>query len=294
VLLRSRWHAAGRHLHNQTVWPVAAALRTRQPARFRRQSRPRYDYWSVGGATVSPFVQKLAHGAHLLNEDRAVLAQLAEPVRRVERGDILLKGLTPHCITVVLEGWIYRYKQLENGKRQITSVFVPGDMCEPFGALPGLRGYTLRASTPGLLGCIAPQALRKAARASSRIEQALWWDLLVSDAMDREQIVSLGRRSATERLAHFFCEMHVRLGMVGLADQSSYELPLTQADMADMLGLSPVHVNRSLQDLRGSGLLSFQGRHATIHDLNGLRTLAMFDPALYSAARQGLHLSFTP
>jgi CRP-like cAMP-binding protein len=185
---------------------------------------------------VSPFVQKLANGAYLLDEDRAVLAQLAEPVRRVERGDILLKGLATHCITVVLQGWAYRYKQLENGKRQITSVFVPGDMCEPFGALPGLKDYTLAAFTPALLACIAPQAIRKAARASPRIEQALWWDLLVSDTLNRERIVSLGRRSATERLGHFFCEMHVRLGMVGLADQSSFELPLTQADMADMLG----------------------------------------------------------
>ena len=228
---------------------------------------------------VSPFVQKLAHGAALSEEDRAALSRLAEPVRRIERGDILLEGTEPRSIALILEGWACRYKQLENGKRQITSVFVPGDLCEPFGALPRLMDYTLGALTPVLLARVAPQAIRDTARASPRIEQALWWDLLVSDAMSREHIVSLGRRSAIERLGYFLCEMHLRLGMVGLANQSSYELPITQAELADLFGLSTVHVNRSLQELRRSGLLAFRGRRMTIHDVRALRELSMFDPA---------------
>jgi CRP-like cAMP-binding protein len=228
---------------------------------------------------VSPFVHKLAHGAILSDEDRAALASLAAPVRRVERGDIVRQGGEPRCIVLVLEGWACCYKQLENGQRQITSVFVPGDLCEPFGALPGLTDHTLGALTPVLLANVAPRLLRSAAQASPRIEEALWWNLLVSHAVDREHMISLGRRSVVERLGHFLCEMHVRLGMVGLADKSSYGLPMTQEELADMFGLSTVHLNRSIRDLRATGLISFQGRQTTIHDVQGLRDLSMFNPA---------------
>lgn len=228
---------------------------------------------------MSPFIRKLRHGALLTEEDQAVLTGLAKPVSRVERGDILVEGTELRSIVLLVEGWACRYKQLENGKRQITGVFLPGDLCEPFGALPATIDYTLSALTPVLLARVAPHDMLRVARASPRIEEALWWDLLLTGALDREHMVSLGRRSATERLGHFFCEMHLRMGMVGLADQSSYDLPFTQADLADLLGLSAVHVNRSLQELRGSGLLSFRGRRATIHNVRALRELSMFDPA---------------
>lgn len=224
------------------------------------------------------FVRKLGHGTRLTVDDEATLAALAEPVRRVRLGNIVPEGTEPHSIVLVIEGWVCRYRQLENGKRQITSVFLPGDLCEPFGALPQFLDHSLAALTPVLMARVPPHALRSAARASPRIEEALWWDLLISDALHREHIVSLGRRSAVERLGHVFCELHFRLGMVGLVAQSSYDIALTQVDLADLVGLSAVHVNRSLQELRGSGLLSLQGRRLTIHDLHALRELSMFDP----------------
>lgn len=228
---------------------------------------------------VSPFIRKLRHGPPLTEDDEAVLARLAEPLRGVERGDITPEGAEPRSVVLVVRGWVCRHRQLENGKRQITSVFLPGDLCEPFGTLPPLTTYTLSALTPVLLARIPPHAARGAARASPRIEEALWWDLLLSDALHREHLVSLGRRSATERLGHFFCEVHLRLGMVGLVDQASCELPITQADLADLSGLSTVHVNRSIQELRSLGLLSLRDRRLIIHDLPALRELSMFDPA---------------
>lgn len=228
---------------------------------------------------MNPFVRKLRHGARLSEDEEAVLASLAEPAQRTERGDILSEGRESRAVGLILDGWACRYKQLENGKRQITSVFLPGDLCEPFGALPPVMDYSFGALTPVLIARVPLNAVRNAARVSPRIDEALWWDLLLSDAIAREHMVSLGRRSATERLGHFFCEVHVRLKMTGRADQSFYEMPLTQADLADLFGLSTVHVNRSLQELRGSGLISIRGRRVTIHYVDALRQLSMFDPA---------------
>ena len=195
------------------------------------------------------------------------------------RGDIVLEGEEARSLILVLEGWACSYRQLENGKRQIVSVFLPGDLCQPFGVLPRFLDISLGAITPVTLAQVPLSAIRSAAQASARVEEALWWDLLVAAATDRERVVSLGRRTAGERLGHLLCELHLQLSMVGLADETGYDLPVTQTDLADLLGLSTVHVNRSLQELRTSGLISFRGRRLTVLDLDGLRTTSLFDPA---------------
>ena len=223
-------------------------------------------------------MRKLRPATCLTVDDERVLAGLGSSVRRVGRGDILLEGTEPQSFILILEGWVGRYKQLENGGRKITTIFLPGDLCEPFGALPKFLDYSLAAFTPVLMASLAPKALRQAAADNARIEQALWWDLLLTDALAREHMVSLGRRSAIERLGHFFCEIYLRLNMIGLADRASYPMPLTQSDLADLLGLTPVHINRSLQEMRGHNLLSLRDRRITIHDLRALRELSMFDP----------------
>lgn len=227
---------------------------------------------------AASFIRKLGRGIRLAESDEAVLASLAQPARRVARGDIMSEGTEPRFVILVIEGWVCRYKQLENGKRQITSIFLPGDLCEPFGALPHLLDHSIAALTPALLSHVPLHAIRSAVETNRTIEKALWWDLLFAESLHREHIVSLGRRSATERLGYFFCEIHLRLKMVGLAGDTSCEIPLTQADLADLFGLSTVHVNRSLQELRSTGFLSLSGRRMTIHDLSALRELSMFDP----------------
>lgn len=233
----------------------------------------------------SVFVRKLLHGVALTADDKEILRGLTHAVRRVERGDIFLDGHQPRSIALILEGWVCRYKQLENGRRQITSIFIAGDLCEPFGAVPSMMDHTLAALTKGALAFVAPRAIRQAASSNPRVEDALWWDLLFAEALNREHMVSLGRRLATERLAFFFCQMHQRLQMIGHVEDASFELPMTQVDLADLFGLSPVHVNRSLQDLRSSGLLSWRGRRATVRDLPALRDFAMFDPTSFMPMR---------
>jgi len=227
---------------------------------------------------VHPFVCKLRNGAILTREDEIILTDLANITRPVGRGDVLREGAHQRSIVLVVEGWLCRYKQLENGKRQITSIYIPGDLCQPFGAVPRVLDHSLAALTLAMLSFVPPQFLLNTARSNPRIEEALWWDLLKTDALAREHVVSLGRRSATERLGHFFCEMWERLAMVGLIEDNSFDLPLTQVDLADLFGLSAVHVNRALQELRSSGLLSLRSRRATLPDMAGLRELSMFDP----------------
>ena len=226
---------------------------------------------------MHPFVCKLRNGALLTQEDEVTLTSLANMTRPIERGDVLREGAQQRSVVLVVEGWLCRHKQLENGKRQITSIFIPGDVCQPFGAVPRVLDHSLAALTPAVLSFVPPQLLLNAARSNPRIEEALWWDLLKTDALAREHMVSLGRRSATERLGHFFCVMWERLAMVGLVEGNSFDMPLTQIDLADLFGLSAVHVNRALQDLRSSGLLSLRSRKVTLPDMAGLRELSMFD-----------------
>lgn len=138
------------------------------------------------------FVRKLRNGTRLLPEDEAILAGLVGRARRIEaRGDIVSEGSEPRALTLIVEGWACRYKQLENGRRQTLSFSLPGDLCEPFGILPRFMDHSLGALTAVTIAQVSPEAVRNAARANPRIEEALWWDLLVAVAADQERTVSL-------------------------------------------------------------------------------------------------------
>ena len=228
---------------------------------------------------MHPFVLKLRHGADLTSDDECTLVKLAEPGSSFGKGaDIYPDGAAPHAIAVISDGWACRYKLLQNGKRQIISIFLPGDLCEPFGVLPRVVDHALGAISTVQVARVPIGSLRSAWQASPGIEEALWWDTLLCEAIAREHVISLGRRSATERLGHLFCELYLRLEMIGLADNLTYNLPLTQTDLGDLTGLSLVHVNRSLKDMRESGLVALYGRKIIIKDFDGLSDLAFFDP----------------
>lgn len=227
---------------------------------------------------VLPFIRKLRHGARLTGDDERVLSSLAEPTRSAgPRVDIIAEGRPLPFLPLIIEGWACHYRLLENGKRQIISLFLPGDLCGPFRTLPHFKNHALATLTPMVFAPVSFDAITAAAAASREIEEVLWWDLLVASAMERERIVSLGRRTASERLGHCLCELHCRLRMVGLIDGLSYDLATTQADLGDLLGLSTVHVNRSLRELKRAGLVSLRGRRVTIDDPDGLRHFSLFE-----------------
>ena len=229
---------------------------------------------------ITPFVRKLRRGAHLSDQDERLLADLCRATQQIgQHQDIFEEGDSPRSLTIVLSGWACCYKVLANGRRQIIAFFLPGDLCEPFGILPRFMDHAVGALTPLTYARVRPEQVKATAQSSPALDEAFWWDALVAMAMQNERVVSIGRRQAVERVGHLFCELQARLAMIGMGNRSGFELPLTQTDLADALGLSSVHINRSLQDLRGSGLIRLKGRYLDIPDLKSLQDASLFDPS---------------
>ena len=236
----------------------------------------------------SPFIAKLEHGCVLTDEDRSKLERIAGSSHVVAaRRDVISEGDAPDDVHLVLEGIACRYKVLANGKRQIMALLLPGDFCDLHVAILGAMDHSIGTLTRCTMVDIPRGVIDELAETEPRITRALWWVSLVDEAILREWLVSMGGRPADQQLAHLICELLVRLQVTGLADRESYELPLTQEDLADALGLSVVHVNRSIQKLRSEGLVRIHGRRVTVLDLLRLEELAGFN-ANY------LHLSRSP
>ncbi|MCJ2105716.1 Crp/Fnr family transcriptional regulator [Methylobacterium sp. E-041] len=241
---------------------------------------------------TNPFIRKLENFTRFSLADRKALSDAtAQNLRRLgAREDIINEGDEPRAVNLVLEGWACRYKQLQDGRRQIIAFFLPGDLCDPHIFTLRRMDHAVASLTPVTLARITQETIEGMTAASPRIAETLWWEMLHNAAVQREWTVSLGQRSAVERLAHLLCELYLRLRAVGLTEGTAYDLPVTQADLADTLGLSSVHVNRTLQELRGAGQITWKGRRVTIHDLPALMALALFDPGYLHLDHEGAHL----
>lgn len=229
----------------------------------------------------NPLSRRLARFVALTAEDHALIEDAgSERVRKIgAREDVFREGERPRCLYLVLDGWAMRYKSLEDGRRQVLSFALPGDVCEQHVLLLPRADHSLAAITQVSVAEISAARLVEIARASPRLVRAFSWSDLVGQARQREWTVNLGQRTALERMAHLICELFVRLRAVGLTHGATCELPITQAILADATGISAVHVNRTLQELRASNLITLRGKHLTIHDLEGLQTVALFSPA---------------
>nr|WP_294518990.1 Crp/Fnr family transcriptional regulator [uncultured Rhodopila sp.] len=190
------------------------------------------------------------------------------------RQDIVREGAVPHAVFVLQAGLACRYRILRDGRRQITSFLIPGDICDLYVFLLRRMDHSIGAITPVRLTNIAWQDVVDLTLHRPRVATALWWSGLQEEAILRERIVALGRRDARGRVAYLLCELFWRHKLVGLAEDHLVTLPLTQNDLADALGLTPVHVNRVLQEFRRNGLLSLEQRTLTLHDLQRLQQIA--------------------
>lgn len=192
--------------------------------------------------------------------------------------------------TILLDGLIARFKDLRDGKRQISHIHVAGDF-------PDLHSFTLKyldhsimTMTPCRIAKVPHERISDLLARFPKLMPKFWFETNLDAAIHREWEVSLGRRSAIERAAHLLCELQVRLALVGLADDGGYALPLNQTQLAECLGLTSVHVNRVLRDLRERGLVEFRSGKVRIENLAGLKTIADFDPTyLYVDRRAGQH-----
>jgi len=234
---------------------------------------------------------KLEAFAKLSCDDRTALADVARNYRYVEpRGDLISEGDRPRYVHLVLEGWACRYKQLPDGKRQIVSLFVPGDFCDVNVYILKQMDHSIAAITRLKVAMISPDEMNALTAERPRITQALWWHELVSVATQREWTLNLGQRSAYERLAHLLVELYVRLKAVGRAHDGRCDFPLTQNDLAEATGLTAVHVNRTLQELRRDGLIELERKQLHILALQRLMDVAMFNPNYLHLDHEGKHL----
>jgi CRP-like cAMP-binding protein len=230
-------------------------------------------------ADTDPLMRKLSHGADLSEEDRRALREALRDVRQfAARSDMISEGDRPERVHVILEGFACRYKIVPDGGRQIVAYLVPGDFCDLHVAILGRMDHSIGALTKCTIGLIPHQLVDTLSASRPALTRALWWATLVDEGILREWIVSMGRRPADKQLAHLLCEMHCRLRIVGRATEDGFDFPITQADLADTLGITDVHVNRMLHQLRTSSLIQLSGKHVTIPDIAQLQHFADFDP----------------
>jgi CRP-like cAMP-binding protein len=227
---------------------------------------------------VNILTQKLENFGRLNDEDRDFLDEIVKVVRRVPaRTDIISEGDAPSDVHLILKGFACRNKVTPEGDRQIVAYMVPGDFCDLHVAVLGQMDH----STSTLSDCEVvdiPLRVVETMAARPQLVRALWWATLVDEGTLREWLVNLGTREAKQKVAHVFCELLFRLRSVGLAPGNEYQLPITQRDLADTVGLSHVHLNRALQSLRAEGLIGFESKWLTIRDLRRLAEISNFNP----------------
>lgn len=233
----------------------------------------------AASADLSLLIRKLESTLTLSDAERRTLEELPVIRRHLPaRHDIARDGDQSSQCCLLLEGWAFRYKLLEEGKRQILSVHIPGDIPDLQSLHLRVMDHSLGTLTACTVGFIPHDAVHDLTRRHPGIAAALWRDTLVDAAIFREWMTNIGRRSTLGRITHLFCELYLKLHAMGLAENHACEMALTQGDIADAIGVSNVHVNRVLQELRGEGLLTLQGQRLVIQNWAELTRRAEFDP----------------
>ena len=235
---------------------------------------------SAPGPARSPLVRRLEQFALLPAPARDALEALSErPSRSIAaRRELVRQGSEPNAVLLVKQGWACRNKALPNGRRQIIDFLIPGDLCGLDLYILPRMDHSIGAITALEVVEIPLQDMQALIDAHPRIGRALWRQELVSKSCHREWIVNVGARSAVARVAHLLCELFLRLDSIGAASSAFCPFPLTQADLADATGLTPVHVNRTLQKLREKGLIQLGQRMLAIPDMAALMAAGQFKP----------------
>ena len=218
---------------------------------------------------------------------RAVSAEAAAKLDDLVRGRVLVapagrdlacEGEPANSIRMMLSGWAARYKTLVDGRRQIINLVLPGDTCDAQIYLVKRLDHSIVALTSVSYAELDRERFERLIAIDGGLSEAFRCETLSNAAIQREWTLNLGRRDAFERVAHLLCEVVARLRVVGLSDGRSCAFPITQMDMADATGLSVVHVNRTLQELRSARLIVLRDRTLTVRDPEALMDAALFNP----------------
>ena len=223
----------------------------------------------------------------LSEEEKALLAGAMSLEKYVAAGeDIVTEGARPTHSTLIVDGLAARYKVLEDGGRQFTSLQVAGDFVDLHAFLLKTMDHGITALSPCHVLAADHGKLKAITEQAPHLTRLLWLDTLVDGAIHREWIVAMGRRSKLSHLAHLICELFVRLQVVKKTRDMSFHLPLSQAELADVLGLSVVHMNRVIGTLRRMNVINWTSHMITILDWERLVGIAEFDPTYLSMAHE--------
>jgi CRP-like cAMP-binding protein len=216
--------------------------------------------------------------SHLPKKDRDALLALPFTLRTLEPSTYTVREADPpEFCTVLVSGFAYRQKLTGDGARQIISIHIPGDALDFQNLFLDVSDHSIQMLTRGDVAFVPRPPMQQLARSHAAVGHAILVKILVEASIFREWVVNVGRRDSRSRLAHVLCELAVRLEAEGLADEYGYELPMTQEQLADALGLTPVHVNRTLKALEAEGLIQRTKRNISFPDWNRLRTIADFN-----------------
>jgi CRP-like cAMP-binding protein len=228
---------------------------------------------------VAALIRKLESIAPLAPEEKAALQRLPLRLKTFAADqDIVSEGDTPAECCLLVEGFACRYNVTAEGKRQIQSFHMSGDVPDLQTLHLSVMDHNLGTLIPCKLAFIHHDDLRALMRNHPRLGDLFWRDTLIDAAVFRQWVVNVGRRQGPARMAHLLCELLVRLRAVELVEDHAFTLPVTQGDLADAMGLSNVHVNRVLQELRAKGLIALHGKTLKVLDWEGLKTTGEFDP----------------
>lgn len=228
---------------------------------------------------ITVHLKKLRQRIEISSEEESLIRNLVAEIRHIPADQLVIRaGEELSSSLLLLDGWMARSKDLAEGERQVTQLHVAGDFAD-------LHGFTLKRLDDDIatlsecrVAVVPHERIRDVTERYPRLGRVFWFSTNVDAAIQRELALSLGQRSAIARMAHLFCELYLRLNIVGRASHDSYEFPLTQRELSECLGLTVVHANRTLQELRRRGLVELENRQLKICNRLGLEALAEFDP----------------
>lgn len=227
----------------------------------------------------SHLTRKLRFGAALGKEEACRLDRLVrEAVPVPARTDLVVQYQATEHVHVVKSGVACRYKMMPDGRRAILALLLPGDFCDLHVAILDYMDHSIGTLVDCEISRVSRNEIECMLTHYPLINRACWWATLVDEAVLREWLVNIGRRRTDQQLAHLFCEIYVRLKAVGLAGDHSFRMPFTQETLGDLIGATQVHVQRTMAQLRGAGLITLQDRVIAFPDFDALAGFAEFEP----------------
>jgi CRP-like cAMP-binding protein len=232
-------------------------------------------------------IRKLEVRDAVSDEEKRVLRDAVGAAREIPPDtEFIREGDRPAASTLVLEGYTFRSSTLVSGGRQITSIHVPGDFVDLHSLLIKEMDHGVTTLTRCKVALVPHTTLRRITETQPHLTRLLWLTTLIDAAVHRRWLTAMGRQSALAHTAHLLCELYCRQKEIGLVDQGSFPMPLSQAKLADALGLSAVHTNRVIQELREVKLIEWRGDRVKILDWDGLSRVGEFDPTYLSAQNE--------